>query len=91
MLHAVPGESVAIARRSGREWYLGAITNASARTLALPLDFLAPDATYHATIYRDDLPTRVAVETQEVTSTATLSATMLATGGYAVRLAPVDQ
>lgn len=91
VLHAVPGESVAIARRSGREWYVGAITNASARTLDLPLDFLAPGVTYRATIYRDDQPTLVAVETQEVTRATTLSATMLATGGYTAWLEPIDQ
>lgn len=33
------GEYVAIARRSGSEWYLGAMTDWSARTLILNLSF----------------------------------------------------
>ncbi|TFI59858.1 glycoside hydrolase family 97 protein [Sphingomonas parva] len=34
------GEHVAIARRKGKDWYVGAMTNESGRTLTLPLDFL---------------------------------------------------
>jgi alpha-glucosidase len=39
-LHASVGEYVALARRSGRIWYLGAMTNEKARELDLNLSFL---------------------------------------------------
>jgi alpha-glucosidase len=90
VLHAVPGEAVALARRKGVEWYLGAITNGSARTLDLPLDFLPAGTTYRAHIYRDVAARQVGIETQEVTASSVLTATMLPSGGYAARLEPVN-
>ena len=35
-----PGKNATIARRHGKEWFLGSLTNWSARQLDLPLDFL---------------------------------------------------
>ena len=35
-----PGEYVVLARRKGNDWYVGAITNANARDLEIPLEFL---------------------------------------------------
>ena len=41
------GEWAAVARRSGDSWFVGAITNETARTVTLPLDFLPKqDTTY---------------------------------------------
>ncbi len=88
VLHAAPGEAVALARRKGSTWYLGAITNGSARMLELPLDFLAAGTTYRAQIYKDVTARQVDIETQEVTSTSVLTAAMLSGGGYAVHLEP---
>ena len=41
-----------MARRKGDTWYVGAMTDWSARTLALSLDFL-PDGDYEIEIYKD--------------------------------------
>ncbi|HJQ23556.1 MAG TPA: glycoside hydrolase family 97 protein [Blastocatellia bacterium] len=38
------GEFVAIARRRGREWFVGAMTNEQARDIQVPLDFLGGDS-----------------------------------------------
>jgi alpha-glucosidase len=46
------GEFVAIARRKGDTWYLGAMSNWDARDLALDLSFLA-EGTYQAVIFKD--------------------------------------
>ncbi|KOU57041.1 glycoside hydrolase family 97 [Streptomyces sp. MMG1533] len=87
------GEYVAVARRNGSTWYLGAMTNETARTLSLPLSFLA-DGTYTATIYADGTPnaspfrTPVVVSTETVTSATTLNAVMANAGGVAVILKP---
>ena len=48
------GEYVAIARRSGSEWYLGAMTDWSARTLILNLSFL-PEGNWKAEIFKDGI------------------------------------
>ena len=46
------GESVVIARRKGREWYIGAMTNWTARDVEIDLGFL-PAGKYRLELYRD--------------------------------------
>ncbi|MFE0330751.1 glycoside hydrolase family 97 catalytic domain-containing protein [Streptomyces sp. NPDC058960] len=87
------GEYVAVARRNGDTWYLGAMTNETSRTLSIPLSFL--DAgTYTATVYADGTPgtnpyqTPVVVSTRTVTSQSTLDIAMAGAGGQAIILKP---
>lgn len=47
-----PMENITIARRSGKDWYVGSITNYEARTVKVPLDFLG-EGKYVAEIYAD--------------------------------------
>ncbi|KQN36447.1 alpha-glucosidase [Sphingomonas sp. Leaf407] len=88
------GEYAVVARqdRAGPDWYLGAITNDDARTVAVPLDFLEAGRRYEATIYADgpgadwrSAPERVAVTRRIVTSTDQLSILLAAGGGQAIR------
>jgi alpha-glucosidase len=85
------GEYVAVARRNGSTWYLGAMTDETARTLSIPLSFLG-DGTYTATVYADGPPgtspfrTPVVVSTRTVTSQTTLDVAMAAAGGQAIVL-----
>ncbi|MFE9440390.1 glycoside hydrolase family 97 catalytic domain-containing protein [Streptomyces sp. NPDC006602] len=85
------GEYVAVARRNGSTWYLGAMTNETARTLPIPLSFL-DDGTYTATVYADGIPgtnpyqTPVVVSTRTVTSQTTLDVAMAKAGGQAIIL-----
>ncbi|MEU0383729.1 glycoside hydrolase family 97 protein [Streptomyces chartreusis] len=87
------GEYIAVARRSGSAWYLGAMTNESSRTLSLPLTFLG-SGTYTATVYADGTPgsspfrTPVVVSTRTVTAADTLDVAMAPAGGQAVVLTP---
>ena len=46
------GKYIALARRSGDVWYVGALTDWDARTLELDLSFL-PEGRYNVEIYRD--------------------------------------
>ncbi|MFF9777543.1 glycoside hydrolase family 97 catalytic domain-containing protein [Streptomyces sp. NPDC013978] len=88
------GEYIAVARRSGTTWFLGAMTNETARTLSVPLDFLDAGVTYTATVYADGpagtVPraTPTVVSTRTVTSSTTLSVAMTSAGGQAVILRP---
>ncbi|GGT82207.1 glycoside hydrolase family 97 protein [Streptomyces coeruleorubidus] len=87
------GEYIAVARRSGSTWYLGAMTDESSRTLSLPLSFLG-SGTYTATVYADGTPgtspfrTPVVVSTRTVTAADTLDVAMAPAGGQAVVLKP---
>ncbi|KOG34486.1 glycoside hydrolase family 97 protein [Streptomyces resistomycificus] len=88
------GEYIAVARRSGTTWFLGAMTNETARTLSVPLDFLDSGVSYTATIYADGTAgtapraTPTVVSTRTVTSSTTLSMAMTSAGGQAVILRP---
>ena len=50
VLHDAVGDYVSVARRKGDEWFIGTITDETARSLELPLAFLDPGVTYTATI-----------------------------------------
>lgn len=55
VLRAKVGESVAIARRSGDEWFVAAITNWDPRDLEIDCSFLDPDVAYTVTSFRDGM------------------------------------
>jgi alpha-glucosidase len=84
------GEYVVITRRRGQRWFLGAMTNESARVLEVPLSFLGPGV-WRATIYADGTPaataseTRVNVSLQNVVSRQKLRLSLAPSGGQAVR------
>ena len=42
VLGGYPGEYIIMAKRSGKDWYIGAMTNDTERTLPLKMDFLPP-------------------------------------------------
>ncbi len=91
------GDHVAYARqeRGTRDWYIGAITDEEARTLALPLDFLEPGTRYTAKIWRDGdaadwktAPYDLTIVTQMVGANDTLSVRLAPGGGAAIWLTP---
>ena len=88
-LVAQPGELIATARRSGREWWIGAMGGRESREVALPLKFLG-EGEYQATVYADDLaaPHGFEERTQRVTSKAQLKLQLAPAGGTLVRLIP---
>ena len=63
-LDGEPGEYIIQARRSGNDWFVGAMTNTESRTVSIPTEFL-PKGKYKVTIYNDDptLNTRTKVKT----------------------------
>ncbi len=88
------GEFVVFARRErgGDDWYLGAITDGSARELEVPLSFLAEGRQYEATIYRDgdaahwrSQPYDYVVEQRVVDREQALGLALAAGGGTAIR------
>jgi len=97
VLNGAVGEYVTVARkdRRGDDWYLGAITDGQARSLAVKLDFLDAGRTYLAEIYRDadgaDYRTATrhlfAIERRVVRRDDVLTLALAPGGGQAIRLA----
>ena len=86
------GQYAVIARRSGSDWFIGAINGGEPRTLKAPLTFLDPGRHYVAHIYADaqSVPTRthVAITTREVDSSTVLEMPLQSAGGEAVWITP---
>ena len=84
------GEYVVVARRSGRDWYLGGITNWTPRELQLPLGFLG-DGEFEARLYLDGSldgrqPNAIRQETRAVNGARTLDVSLAPGGGVAAVL-----
>lgn len=87
------GKYVVEARRSGQDWFVGAVGNSQVNNLHLPMKFLKAGVTYDATVYSDDpavdTPTHIAITHRKITSTDIFDLHLLPGGGEAIHLAPV--
>lgn len=87
-----PGEYVILARRHGREWFLGGITNWTPRTLDVPLTFLGLGS-YAATLYVDgsldeERPNEISQVSKDLNPQSRLTISVAPGGGFVGRLAP---
>jgi alpha-glucosidase len=84
------GEYIITARRSGDDWFVGAITNNKSRTVSVPMHFLDSGKRYRAKIYADDekveTRTKVAVTEKSVRQKDVLKFQLKAGGGVAIQL-----
>ncbi|HUZ46599.1 MAG TPA: glycoside hydrolase family 97 protein [Terriglobia bacterium] len=92
VLNGEPGEYVTIARRKGRDWYLGSMTNWTSRDLQIPLGFLG-NGQWKAEIFADGPKadqdaTSLAMNSKLVTSKDSLAAHLASGGGMAVIFSP---
>jgi alpha-glucosidase len=90
VLNGVPGKYITIARRSGKDWFVGGITDGDARELEVPLQFLG-GGRYIADIYADGpnaaaQPKESSVEKRQVNSSTVLKLSLAPGGGFAIRL-----
>jgi alpha-glucosidase len=92
ILEGQPGEFITVARRRGEDWFLGAITNDSARRTSIRFDFLPRGRKYIAHIYSDDpsvtTATHVRRELKMVDASSVLQVSLSPSGGEAVWLSP---
>jgi alpha-glucosidase len=98
VLNGAVGEFATIARKDRRSdaWYVGAVTDGTARTVTVPLAFLDPGRQYAAEIYRDgdEADYRnghrfdLVKETKTVTAQDILDVRLAPGGGLAVRIVP---
>ncbi len=92
VLDARIAEYVAVARRSGREWYVGAMTNWTPRELELDFSFL-PEGEFRMVSYQDGVNAgRAAVDYRVVKGAVTrntrLKVRLAEGGGWAARIVP---
>ncbi|WP_313806582.1 glycoside hydrolase family 97 protein [Sphingobium sp.] len=96
--HAIdgqPGQFVAVARRRGRRWFLGAMTNEDARRITVPLRFLG-NGGWRATIFADGAAgaqprsTPVIISTRNLSAQDELTIDMARSGGQAILFEPAD-
>jgi len=82
------GEDIVLARRRGRTWYIGAMTDA-ARTVRIPLAFLGRGR-FRARSWSDGAtPTALVTATRELTAGDSLSLRLAASGGGVAMIEPV--
>ncbi len=92
VLQAKLGDYVAVARRKGRDWWVGAMTDWTGRELSLDLSFL-PEGAFHMDAFEDSINAdrwgsdyrRIK---RQVNSATPLVVTLAPGGGWAARLAP---
>ena len=87
-----PGEFIVLARRHGRDWYLGGITNKKQRQLKVPLSFLA-GGPYTAQVFSDGTldesqPNAVKIASTAVDQTQTLPVELSTNGGFVAIVRP---
>jgi alpha-glucosidase len=82
------GESIAVARRTGDAWYIGAMTDAEPRTLKLPLDFLGQGRFVAAVSEDGDTPTALVHRQEQVDAGDTLTLHLAGSGGAVAVLRP---
>jgi alpha-glucosidase len=89
------GSYAVLARRSGEDWYVGAIGDSLGMTLHLPMSFLKRGIAYEATLYTDDAKiqtaTHVAIAHRRVTASSVLNLELIPRGGTAIYLRPLAE
>ena len=86
------GEIVLFARRKGDSWFLAAMNGPAARTITVPLSFLAAGR-YQGTLVRDEAPdgSTVRVESAIHTQKDTIALDLRGGGGFLARFAPAGK
>ncbi len=93
-LDGVPGEYIIQARRSGSDWYVGAMTNTEGRTVTIRTAEFLPTGKYEVEVYNDDptLDTRTKVRAtiKTIKSGKPITLTLQPSGGAALHFRPVQ-
>jgi alpha-glucosidase len=94
VLDARLGDWVLVARRSGREWYVGAMTDWTARELEVDLSFLPAGAfrlsTYEDGVNADRYGSDYKKSTGDVSRESRFKISLAPGGGWAARIQPRD-
>ena len=94
VLHGQVGELITVARQHGKDWFIGSMTNWTARSLEIPLDFLG-EGRFEARIWSDapdahDHPENLVTETRSITGKDKIAARLAKGGGQVIHVRPVS-
>ena len=94
VLSGRPGQSIAMARRKGDNWWAAALANNEGGQQVIDLSFLDPGKKYEAVIYTDGgekvkTRTQVAINTKKVKNTDKLTFDLAPRGGVAIKITPL--
>lgn len=92
---AVVNEYITVTRRQGDDWYVGSMTNHTARSLSVPLTFL-DKGRYTLELYKDAAdsdsnPNHLIKETRIVTSKDCVDVALAADGGAAMKITKLKE
>jgi alpha-glucosidase len=87
VLGGYPGQYIIIAKRSGKDWYIGAMTNDSERTIQLKMDFL-PAGNYTLSSWADVLssPQSLTRSERKVSASSVMSIHLDTAGGWVAKI-----
>ena len=95
VLHAKMGDFVVVARRRGQDWYVGAMTDWTARELQIDLAFLPPGTfqmqAYEDGVNADRFGTDYKMSSSVVTKNTKLEIKLARGGGWAARIRRLRQ
>ena len=82
-------DHIVVARRKGKDWYVGAMNNEQARSVTIPLGFLG-DGKYRLHSWQDGaIPTSlIEVTKDKVAASGSVTLKLTASGGAVLRLSP---
>lgn len=91
------GDYISIARRKGKQWFIGSMTDEQPRNFKLDLDFLSLDTAYVVKVYADSFetefntnPTAIFIGEYLVRKGDNLAVVLASGGGQAVQLYPAQ-
>ena len=85
-----PDSHIVLARRKGRDWFIGAMNAGDARTVTIPLNLLGTGR-FEAQVWQDGAtPNEVTTKSIAVTSRDSVTMNMAVGGGAAIRIRPLD-
>ncbi|SEM81910.1 alpha-glucosidase [Mucilaginibacter gossypiicola] len=87
VLGGYPGQYVIIAKRSGKNWYIGAMTNDAERTIQLKMDFL-PSGKYTLSSWADVLssPQSLTQSEGKVSASSVINIHLDTSGGWVAKI-----
>jgi alpha-glucosidase len=89
------GEYITVARKTGKDWFVGAITNNQTRKITVPTTFLEKGKKYVVKSFQDDdgiqTRTKVAVKEQKIKGGDVLTFDLKASGGVALIFSEVKK
>ena len=93
VLQGFPGEHIAVVRKQGDDWYLGAMTSRTPRSFEIVLDFL-DSGNYTAEIYADasdsdQFPKKIDIRSIKVKKGNKMNVKMVTDGGLAIHFKKV--